>query len=443
MNGVIPFNNATPYRISYIALIIISMKFSIKKYNLRFGVLIATVVTLSILPARFSEGQGKNPASLIGSEIVIWLMCVAIWLVCYYTYRRFNLVTWQKIAVSLLFSIAIANLYFYGSIPFFGDNPFKSVSHLPFWIVTLRFSLRGLLLALIMIPLIVLLENERERQEEALKRERDRAIDAERQKHVLEELVSERTAELEETLTFLGESQEELDHQVYLLTRVVASIAHDVHAPLKFIVAATKDTGKLIGTSQLEQATEHNLLVERGLGNMMVFMQNLLDFAKGQIHKGALHSVNVNLATLMQEKAGLFEQILQSKSNSLRLSLNENLTVVSNANLLGVILHNLLDNAAKNTQDGEIEISSAIVEGRLHLYIQNPVTSAPLGGISQIDRQGMPRQYAANLGGDGYGLGLILIRDISALLNVDFLIEAIAGKVVARIAFSEFSEKGK
>lgn len=415
------------------------MNSSMKKYNLLLGALLATVVTLSIVPARLSEGQGANPVSMIGSEIVIWLMCVGIWLACYHTYYRLNLVKWKKIVVSLVLSIAISNLYFFGSIPFFGDNPFKSVSQLPLWIVILRFSLRGLLLGIIMIPIIFLLEMQRERQEEALKRERDRASDAEKQKQVLEVLVSERTADLERVLSVLGESQDELDHQVYLLTRVVASIAHDVTAPLQFIVAATKQTGKLIDSRQLAQAGECNLQAERGLGNMVIFMQNLLEFARGQIHKGALHSVHVNLADLIQEKADLFEQIIHARGNKLRISLNENLTVISNANLLSVILHNLLDNATKNSRNGEIEVSSTIIEDRLHLYIQNPVTSIPLNGTPRFDRQNKPEQNGANLWSDGKGLGLILVRDISALLNVDFLIEAVAGKVTATIIFSDFS----
>ncbi|HWV32460.1 MAG TPA: hypothetical protein VN038_22520, partial [Dyadobacter sp.] len=322
-----------------------------KKYNLQLGAVMATVVTLSIVPVRLAEGQGANLVSLIGSEIVIWLMCMATWLSSYETYYRFNLVKWQKIAIALLFCAAISNLFFLTSFRMFDDYPLKSIRELPLWIITIRLSLRGLLLGLIMVPIIFLLETERERQAEALKRERERALDAERQKYLLEELVSERTADLEEALSFLSESQEELDHQVYLLTRVVASIAHDVQAPLQFIIAAAKHTGKLIDNKQWDQAAEYNQQVELSLGNTAVLMQNLLEFARGQIHKGALHSDNINLLAMMREKASLFEQILDSAGNTLRIALNENLTVHTNAHLLGVILHNLLDNATKNTQD--------------------------------------------------------------------------------------------
>lgn len=415
------------------------MKSSMKKYNLQLGVLIATVVTLSIVPVRLAEGQGANLVSLIGSEIVIWLMCMATWLSSYQTYYKLNLAQWQKIAVSLVLCAVISNLFFLASFRLFEDYPLKTMQELPLWIVTIRLSLRGLLLGLIIVPIIFLLENERERQREALKRERERALDAERQKHVLEELVSERTADLEEALSFLGESQEELDHQVYLLTRVVASIAHDVHAPLQFIVAATKQTGKFIDHRQLEQAAEYNQQVESGLANMGIFMQNLLDFARGQVHKGALQSGHVNLAALVREKARLFEQILHSRGNTLQISLDENLTANSNANLLAVIIHNLLDNATKNTESGEIEVSGETIGNRLCLSIQNPVTDALPSGTSHIDRLSRTERYNGGLGTDGNGLGLILVRDIAALLNVDFSIEAADGRVNASVIFSEFS----
>lgn len=404
-----------------------------KKYNLKLGTLIATVLTLSLLPVRLSEGQADDPVNLIGSETVIWLMCMSMWLATYHTYYRTHLARWQKVVMALVFCAAASNLFYYGSNPFFEDYPIKPIRQLPFWIATIRLSLRGLLLGLIMVPIIFLLEIERQRQKEALQRERDRAMDAERQKQKLEELVSERTAELEQTLSVLSNSQDELDHQVYLLTRVIASIAHDVNAPLKFIITGAELTGEFIRKGQLEQAAEYNQQMGRGLDNMATFMQNLLEFAKGQIRKGSLHMGNVNLAALAREKAGLFEQILSSKGNTLQLSLDESLTVTSNANLLGVILHNLLDNAAKNTQNGEIGIFTEVAADQLHLHIQNTVLAPSLNAGAGSDRD------AARDGKDSQGLGLMLVRDISALLNVDFVIGADAGKVTARVAFPEFS----
>lgn len=411
-----------------------------KKYNSRLGALMATVIAVSILPVRLSEGQWANPVNLIGSETVIWLMCMAIWLVSYYTYYRPGLVTWQKLVVSLIICAILSNVFYYGSNPFFEDYPLKPIRELPFWIATIRLSLRGLLIGLIMVPIIFLLEIERQRQKEALQRATDRAIAAERQKNLLEIRVSERTAELEQTLSVLSKSQDELDHQVYLLTRIIASIAHDVNAPLKFIITGTKLTGDLIRDNQLERADEYNQQLERALSNMGTFMQNLLEFAKGQIRKGALHLGNVNLVALIREKAGLFEQILHSRGNTLSLSLDENLTVISNSNLLGVILHNLLDNAIKNTLDGEIEISGTVTDDRLHLCIQNAVPSEDRDEISRTDQGFQLESETIGSGRDSYGLGLILVRDISALLNVDFLLETEGGKVIARIIFSEFCD---
>lgn len=410
-----------------------------KKYNLQLGASIAAVLTLSILPVRLSEGQSADPVNLIGSEIVIWLMCMSIWLVSYRTYYRENLAKWQKIAVSLVFCAILSNVFYYVSNPFFEDYPLKPIRELPFWIALIRLSVRGLLIGLFMIPVIYLVEMQRQRQREALQRARDRAIEAEKQKHVLELLVSKRTAELEQTLSVLSKSQDELDHQVYLLTRIVASIAHDVNAPLKFIISGAGLIGKLIDDKQWERAAEYNQQLELALGNMATFMGNLLEFAKGQIHKGALKMDDVNLAALVREKAGLFEPILSAKDNTLHLVVDENLTVSNNSHLLGVILHNLLDNAAKNTQNGEIEIASAIVEDRLHLYIQNDIQNALAGENVLKDLPGQSGLSIADMGKDGDGLGLVLVRDISALLNVGFSIEMTAGKVIARIVFPEFS----
>lgn len=407
-----------------------------KQYNLPLGTLLSTVITLAIIPVRLAEGQGANLVSLIGSEFVIWLMCLTTWLSCCQTYYRLHSPKWQKVAVALILSALISNFFFLASFRFFDDYPPKSMQNLSLWVVILRLSLRGLLLGLIMVPITFLLEAERQQQREALKRETERAVDAERQNEALEVLVSERTAELEKALSVLGDSQDELEHQLYLLTRVVASIAHDIHAPLKFIVSAAENTGKFIESQHLEQAAEYNQHVSRGLESLAIFMKNLLEFAKGQIHKGALQPVQVNLASLVREKVGVFEQILHSKGNKLNVVLDKKLTVASNANLLGVVLHNLLDNATKNTRSGEIEILTDIIDGQLNFYIQNPAPGA-LGGRLQNGAQIPAAPHGIDFE-QSAGLGLILVRDISSLLNINFFIEALGGKIVAKVVFPEF-----
>ena len=46
-----------------------------KKYNLKLGTLIASVLTLSLLSVRLSEGHAKDRVNQIGSEQVIRLWC--------------------------------------------------------------------------------------------------------------------------------------------------------------------------------------------------------------------------------------------------------------------------------------------------------------------------------------------------------------------------------
>ncbi|SDH36991.1 Signal transduction histidine kinase [Dyadobacter soli] len=409
-----------------------------KKYNLQLGSSIATVLALSLLPVRLSEGQAADPVNLIGSEVVIWLMCLSMWLVTYHIYFRVHLVRWQKAVISLVFCALLSILFYYGSNPFFEDYPIKPIRELPLWVASIRLSLRGLLMGLIMVPVIFLREIERQRQREELQRERDRTANAEQQRQLLEELVIERTAELEHALSVLSASQDELDHQVHLLTRVVASITHDVNAPLRFIIEGAERMGDLIGNNQFKRAAEYNRQLVWGLTNIATFMHNHLAFAKGQIHKGSLHLGNVNLAALVREKTGVFEQILSSRGNTLKLLVDERLAVTSNGHLLGVILHNLVDNATKNTGDGVIEIATAVADGQLHLDIQNTIPAVSSNENADADRPYKPDWDLAQHEQDGQGLGLILVRDISALLNIDFLIGAAAGKVTARITFAEF-----
>ena len=409
-----------------------------KKFKPSLGLLIASLLTVSMLPVRISEGQGSDPHNLIGSEIVIWTMCFTSWCITYFIQLQFQLHKWQKIALSLVLCAVLSNLFYYTFNPFFEDYPLTPMRQYPLAFATLRLSLRGLLMGLIIVPIAFLFENERQLLKAQLDAERQRVKASEEQNKLLESVVSERTRTLENTVSSLRKSESRLDNQVYLLSRLVASVTHDVSSPLNYVIIVTSKINQLLETGRSDEAGGYSHELHKTLTSISTFMNNLLEFTKTQVHNESIVLTQVDLPALISEKVRLFEGIISQKNNKLIVNIDQELTAYTNYNLLAVILHNLLDNAARYTRDGIISIKIETKDGRHRLFIENSAKTVPetftdhseTNGYSQNGQKGSRQN-------ESKGIGLILVKNICSLLDIDFSTRISDGMATAQLTFNE------
>ncbi len=409
-----------------------------KKYNVALGLIMATLLTASMLPIRLSEGQGNNPYNLIGSEIVIWTMCLSSWCAVYYVQLHFHVRKWQQIGLSLVICVFLSILFYYTSNPFFEDYPLFPLRQYHFAFAILRLSMRGLLVGLVVVPIAFLFENEQQRHKAELESERQRIRASEEQNRLLETVVAERTIKLENTLFSLRKSQSELDNQVYLLSRLVASVTHDVSSPLNYVIIIAKKINQLLETGRHEETAQYSEELVKALINMSSFMNNLLEFTKTQIRRESIVLSQVSLPILVNEKIRLFEGMIGKKNNILHVQIDPELTVLTNHNLLAIVLHNLIDNAVRYTNEGVISIKAATIDGRLRFLIENTAQKVPETFLNHSDAPD-PLHHRQTIAkpDENQGIGLILVKNISTLLGIHFVAEHKSGKAVAQLMFND------
>ena len=408
-----------------------------KKYNIVLGLISATVLTTAMIPVRLSQGQGSDPYNLIGSEIVIWVMCLTAWCATYHIQLQSRLPKWAKLGLSLLTCAVLSNLFYYASNPFFEDYPLSPMLQYPFGIALLRLSIRGLLMGLIIVPIAFLFENERQRHRAELDSQIQRVIVSEEQKHLLEVLVAERTRTLESTLLSLQKSESELDNQVYVLSRLVASVTHDVSSPLNYVVIVAEQIQQFLQSGRPQKAVEYTQELLKAVTGISVLMNNLLEFTKTQVRQESIVLTDIDMSTLIEEKAQLFEGIIGSKKNELFVRINPGFTIHTNYNLVAIVLHNLIDNATRYTDGGIISITGEQTITTKTLTIENSINSG-LKTLSypDSDQYAEPRESGVSPQ-QSKGIGLILVSNISALLNIDFSFEIKSDKAVAYLNFND------
>ncbi|MEZ2440410.1 two-component regulator propeller domain-containing protein [Chitinophaga sp. RCC_12] len=230
-----------------------------------------------------------------------------------------------------------------------------------------------------------------------------------RKNRLLELKVMSRTRELEEMMTILQESDEQLRKQSFMHKRLLAAITHDIKTPLKFLLRVNKEEP----LSGVLQEKEIKTVTYDSLYRMHHLVDNLIHYMRISFLTGAFSEDTVDVHQLVEEKMEIFSPVSASKGIQLINHISPGVTVVVNKLLLAVILHNLLDNAIKYTTKGVVELSAESGEGVLTIHLSDTGYGIPAevrDWINHIENTG-----PAQIGGSG--IGLILVKELLTVIN--------------------------
>ena len=240
------------------------------------------------------------------------------------------------------------------------------------------------------------------------------------QKHAdeLEEKVEERTAEL----AIARDKAEESDR---LKSAFLATMSHELRTPLNSIIGFTGIILQELAGPLNDEQTKQLGMVQTSARHLLDLINDVLDISKieaGQIEISARpfifkESVEKVIKTVspMAEKKGL-------RLNSfIEPGINE---IVSDKRRIEQILINLVNNAIKFTDHGEVNIKCCVMDG----YIETGISDTGIGikpedmkklfrSFSQIDT-GLTRQH------EGTGLGLSICKKLVDLLGGEIWVES-------------------
>ena len=399
------------------------------------GLIVSASIPVFILPARITEGQWKDPVNLIGSEIVIFIMCLACWYTIMFIQNQEKLPFFVKLALSVLACCVLSNLFFFAFNPYFKDFPFRTVQN-PLHIRILMLSSRGVLMSVILIPAAYYIRKDHEARKTRLENERLVLEKFQIQNSILEQTVFERTRALQDTLSFLKKSQDELEYQFYIQSRLVASITHDIREPFKYLLQVSEEIVKLAAEKEDKTLNLYTYEQNEAVQNMYIFIKNLLEFTKLPLKEKVSRSETVKLSELIAEKSALFKGIIGTNNNELIVDVEDWVTVESNYSLLGIVLHNLIDNANKYTRAGIIELKALVEEGNVFLTVSNSGFAIPADIVEWINsEQKWTDADAIKRNNQTQGIGLVLIKEVSAILDVGLRMHSNPQSTLVQLTF--------
>jgi signal transduction histidine kinase len=219
----------------------------------------------------------------------------------------------------------------------------------------------------------------------------------------------------------LTKTQVELYKQIEQKEKLTSILAHDLKTPLRFMTTVSTHLNKNIGTLTKEKLEELSADLNTSAKSTFAFAEELLTWLGLQQQNFAVIYTEVDLQSLIQELIEFFQNIAGAQHTTIRTGSVCSLPIETDNRLLKIILRNVLDNAIKNTTNGEIIISTRQLDDKtVELLIHDTGSGMTKEQLEQLDLE------------NTYGfqfeiknkLGFQIIKDLSTILHIKLEIKS-------------------
>ncbi|MBX5481705.1 MAG: response regulator [Myxococcaceae bacterium] len=240
--------------------------------------------------------------------------------------------------------------------------------------------------------------------------------------------VEKRTRELNAAMQKLEESLEQQREATRLKTEFFDNVSHELRTPLTLILLTLESLQQKEDT--LDAVTRQHLdRMERSASRLLRLINELLDLAKIGAGKMRLRYEAIDVPELVSAVLIPFRVLADEKKLGMRIDVQTEVERVhADPEKLDLVFQNLVSNALKFTQEGEVVV--AIRQDAFYVYVevQDTGTGIPpqdlaiiFDRFAQADSQGTRR-----IGGTG--IGLALVKETVELHGGNIRVESEPGK---------------
>ena len=229
----------------------------------------------------------------------------------------------------------------------------------------------------------------------------------------------------------LDERAEQLRHASELKTRFISNMSHEFRTPLNSMLALSRLLlDRIDGELTIEQERQVGY-IRKSAESLLELVNDLLDLAKVEAGKVDIKPVAFTVTNLFGSLRGALRPLLTSESVELTFDTAPGMPgLYTDEAKLTQILRNLISNALKFTEQGEVRVTARYEAETSVVTFSVRDTGI---GIAPSDQERIFEEFsqldtALHKNVKGTGLGLPLSRSLARLLGGDLTVESVPGQ---------------
>jgi signal transduction histidine kinase/CheY-like chemotaxis protein len=208
----------------------------------------------------------------------------------------------------------------------------------------------------------------------------------------------------------------------------LSNMSHELRTPLNGIIGTSN---LLLQEDYLQGQKEHLDVLKYSSEHMLLLINDILDFSKIEAGKLELEKKQVNLHSLLSQSEALFARQFREKGLRFTVEKDKQLDtyVIADETRLNQVLNNLLSNALKFTNIGEVVLSASVkssVEDTITVRfgIKDTGIGIPQDKLSRVFESFTQADAKTTRKYGGTGLGLSISKKIIEAFNGELSIDS-------------------
>jgi two-component system sensor histidine kinase/response regulator len=217
----------------------------------------------------------------------------------------------------------------------------------------------------------------------------------------------------------------ELEYANATMNKLFSILAHDLRSPL----ASIQNYMEVLSEFKLNEDERSSIQKEllNSTQNTQEMLSNLLLWSKSQMRGVVVNTVKLNLKKTLETTLHIHQTVAAEKGIQLTDQLKNSIFIIADADMLQLIIRNLINNALKFTNPGgQIIVSADIVGNSCRIMIKD--NGLGISYEHQNDIFSLKTESTFGTKNEkGVGLGLLLCKEFTELQNGRITFESAPG----------------
>ena len=237
------------------------------------------------------------------------------------------------------------------------------------------------------------------------------------------------TAELNHQNTELEAQKKQLGEASRLKTSFISNMSHELRTPLNSVIALSGVLNRRLVNQIPEEEYSYLEVIERNGKQLLTLINDILDLSRIEAGHEEIEVSQFNINHIVTDVVTVLNPLAQHKGIQILSFLNPGLPpMISDATKCLHILQNLVNNAIKFTEAGQVEIGLQQKGDRVEIAVSDSGIGISKEHLPHIFDEFRQADSSTSRKYGGTGLGLAIVKKYAQLLDGSISVKSVLGE---------------